>query len=164
MNPQRLSVALAVSLALNLFFGGFVVARMMLRRHHTHQMGPHPMEGPIGMLRDVDDPKLRKHMQRLFEGQREHFERDREQIRAARQKVGHALEREPPDHAELEAAFNELRSATTASQARLHHTLIELAPELTPEQRAKLIRRWAKGPRHGRAGRHPGPDHAFGPQ
>jgi uncharacterized membrane protein len=146
-NPRKLAIALAISVGLNLFLGAFFVARIVLRHHHAHQMGPHPMDGPMGMLHDVDDPKVRKYMQQMFERQREHFEHDREQIREARQKVAHALEREPPDHAQLEAAFTELRSATTASQANLHHSLIELAPKLTPEQRVKLIKRWAKGKR-----------------
>jgi len=129
MTPQRLSLALAVSLALNLFFGGFMVARWVIRGRHQ----PH-----------------------------EHFAQDNAQVRGARSKVMRALERQPPDQAELEATFGELRSATTAAQTKLHQHLIKIAPTLTPEQRTKLLKRWAR--RH-RPGHHRGgPDHASEPQ
>lgn len=168
---RKLSIALAISMGLNLFIGGFVVSRLLMRRHHdetrTHHehgrhqghgmgphpmqgpdMGPHPMQGPIGMLQDLDDPKLRTYAEKVFGPRREQFERDRKRMGEARAKVAEALSREPPDRAALEAAFGELRSVTTASQADLHAGLIELAPTLTTEQRQKLIRKWTKGP-HG---------------
>lgn len=150
MNPRRLAIALAVSVGLNLFFGGFVVARKMFRPHHgqrEHHMGPPPMAGPAGMFRDFDDPKLHKHMKKVFDGRREHLDHDRAQIRDARRKVAEALERQPPDSAELEAAFAGLRTATTEAQAELHRSLIELAPTLSIEQRQQLIRKWTKGRR-----------------
>lgn len=145
---RRLSLALAISVGLNLFLGGFLVARVMLRSRHEHNLGPHAMAGPFGMLHDLEDPKLRKRAERMFEGRRERFEHDRKQLGAARHKVARAIERQPPDRQALEAAFAELRSVTTASQAELHASLIELVATLSPEQREKLIRKWTKGPRH----------------
>jgi uncharacterized membrane protein len=159
---RKLSIALAISLGLNLFLGGFLVSRALMRRHHEqarghradgphhpHGMGPHPMLGPLGMLQDLEDPKLHKHAEQVFGARRERFERDRKRMGEARAKVAEALSREPPDRAALEAAFGELRSVTTTSQAELHAGLIELAPTMTPEQRQHLIRKWTKGP-HGR--------------
>lgn len=51
MTPRRLSVALAVSLALNLFLGGFVVARMVLHARRDHHAAFHFNGGPLGHAR-----------------------------------------------------------------------------------------------------------------
>lgn len=155
LTPQRMAWALAISVGLNLFLGGFLVARAALRPPHPHGFGPHPMAGPFAMLhdlRDLHDPKLGERAEALFEERRERFEDGRRKLGDARHKVARAMKRQPPDRAELEAAFAELRNVTTSSQAEIHAGLIELVQTLTPEQRERLIRKWTKGPRHGHHG------------
>lgn len=147
---RRLTIALAISVGLNLFAGGFLVARM-LRHPPPHEgFGPHAMAGPMGILEDIESPEARERVRGAFAGRSERFDRGRGRMRSARQKVAQAMEREPPNPEELGAAFSELREATTAAQADLHATLIEVAPTLTHEQRANLVQKWAHGPRHKR--------------
>lgn len=152
-DARKLMIALAISVGVNLFLGGFVVARVVMRRHHMqheHGFGPHPMAGPHAMFSDVDDPKLRAQMEHLLDARREAFERDRERMHKARQQVARTLEQEPFDAQALGAAFDELRNATTASQLALHQSLIEAAPKLSNEARRKLIKKWMRGPKHAR--------------
>lgn len=152
---RRLSIALAISVGLNLFAGGFLVARMLRHRPpHGEGFGPHAMAGPMGILEDIENPEARERVRGALAERSERFDRGRGRMRNARQKVAQAMEREPPNPEELGAAFSELRQATTAAQADLHSTLIEVAPTLTREQRANLIRKWAHGPRHKGMHRH----------
>lgn len=151
---RRLTLALAISVGLNLFAGGFVVARMLRHPPHSEGFGPHAMAGPMGILEDIDNPDARERVRRTLSGRMDHFERGRGKMRNAREKVAQAMEREPPDAVELGAAFSDLREATTEAQAEIHSTLIEVAPTLTRQQRADLMRKWARGPRHRRTHPH----------
>jgi uncharacterized membrane protein len=135
---RKLAVALACSLALNLFFAGFLTARA-LRRHDVYDdRPPHgPSAGPRGPRRDADlaaDEGVRRALRR----HEDTFRSRGKDLRAARAKVSVAFAAEPFDTAALSSALTELRAQTSESQRMLHDTLVEMAPTLSPEQRARL--------------------------
>jgi uncharacterized membrane protein len=67
--------------------------------------------------------------------------KERGALRAARRAVHDALVQQPFEAAALERALGELRARTGSSQARMHEALLELARELSPEQRRRLAKR-----------------------
>ena len=91
-------------------------------------------------------------MSRVRQRRAADFRAQHEKLRATRRQVGAAFEAEPFDAKALETALAELRAQTAESQRMLHESLIEVAPSLTPEQRARLAHRaLERGPgRHGK--------------
>lgn len=130
----HLKITLAVSLALNFALGGLWAGRWLERsRHPAPPAMSHP--GPRGPWGDVV-------------GQR--FAGQGRMMRAARAPVRAALEKEPFDPAALERALAGLRDKTSASQAKVHAALVEVAKQATPEERRELARSFEAGPRRRR--------------
>lgn len=160
ITAKRLAIALATSLALNLFLVGFVAARALWgrgafdgreyhgREHHggEHHAGEdHADEhhghffGPRGLAGDASGG-ARQAMRRVLEERKDAFRQQRRSLHAARGAVSEAFAAEPFDRAALERALAELRAQTAESQRIMHESLIEVAPELSPEQRARLAK------------------------
>lgn len=128
---KRLSIALAVSIAINLLLAGIWVGRMFHRPRPPR--GEHEMpalhaerEGRRGPLRGL---------------YREHGDELREKRRAigdARRSAREALEKEPFVRADLENALAALRKETGSSQEIMHRALVDAAEKGTPEERKKL--------------------------
>ncbi len=133
-NRTLLSV-LAGSLALNLFFGGFFVARGVRAKADAPSPGPLPMlfnaEQALG---DPSHPALRK----LMRDHRAALQSHRHAIGKARRQIRDAMRADPFDPARLDSALASLRTETTDSQAELHRALLELASGMTPQQRVRL--------------------------
>jgi uncharacterized membrane protein len=145
---KRLSIALAVSVAVNLLLGGIRAGRAFRKSH-----------------RGADDvPALRPEREErrgpLRELYREHSEEFRENRRAiveARKAARAALEKEPFDRAALESALATLRKETVASQEIMHRSILVAAETGSPEKRKELAgalqrsgpgRHGERGPRH----------------
>ena len=128
---KRLSIALAVSIAINLLLAGIWVGRAF--RH------PRPPMGEQGMHETPADREGRRGLLRgLY---REHGDELREKRRAiadARRTARDALQKEPFDRAALESALAALRKETGASQEILHRAIVEAAAKGSPEERMKL--------------------------
>ena len=125
MSPlvRKLTWALALSGALNLFLLGFGAARWVRRPHHG-MMEPGPgRHGPLPMF-GQHGPALRAQHRQIF---------------AARKAVADALARDPLDAAELERALAALRATTGESQRVLHQALLETAKRLPVEERKQLV-------------------------
>lgn len=135
---KRLAIALAISVAANLFVAGFVIARAVY--HVPHHEGMHgPFLGPHGMMRDQRGPladAIRGAMHRHGDA----FRSQRGQLRQAQRTVHAALTAQPYDAKALASALEGLRATTTQSQKLMHDVLLELAGTLAPEQRHELLR------------------------
>ncbi len=143
---RRLVVALCVSLGLNLFGAGFVVARRVLQHRHGEQHGA--MLGPRGFLGRAGLRDAGPNLQRIVGAKRDQLRAQRAGLRAARDEVRAALVQEPFDRAKLEAALAKLRAETTQMQATMHQTLVELAASLDAPQRKHLAQvPWLLHPR-----------------
>ncbi|HEX6277129.1 MAG TPA: periplasmic heavy metal sensor [Polyangiaceae bacterium] len=147
---KRLSIALAVSIALNLLLAGIFVGRAFHRP-------PHPPEREMPAFRGERDGK-RAPLRKLL---REHGDELRERrgaIAEARRRAQTALEAEPFDRAAVERALEALRNETVASQKIMHDAIAGAASKGTPEERRKLGHALDRAGLEGNE-RRPGPKH-----
>jgi hypothetical protein len=121
---KRLSWALALSVGLNLFLLGFGAARVW-RGRAGHRPALMRLLGP-------PTPALRA---------------QRDELNAARRRVGDALEAEPFDRERAERALVDLRASAARGQELLHQRLLERAAQMTREQRRKLAEQRYTGER-----------------
>ena len=129
---------LVVSLVVNLLLVGFVAGRMS-GFGPPPGFGPDPTTGFFRLLGFLPDerraaiaPELRKQMAALLPVLRK--------MRGDQREVFETLTAEPFDAAALEAALADLRANLTAAQVASHHSFVEMAKSLTPEERESLAR------------------------
>lgn len=156
---KRLSIALAVSIALNLFGAGFLVSRALQRRHGpgtppaTHDfVDVSPFMGPHGLLGSGVGPHAAPRVREVMRAHGEELRKGRGELRERRRAVEDALRAEPFDGAGLRTALSGLRTSTNAAQERMHAALVDLAKTLSPEERRALA---GAGHGRGRRGRMP---------
>jgi len=138
---KRLVIALAASVTLNLFLGGFLTARAVIGRpHDMHHAGPGPFLGPRGLFGTARLANAQPQVKQVFERHREGLRNHRRQMHEARRGVAEALTAEPFERARLERALAGARQATDASQAAMHAALVEVAEAVGPEERRALAR------------------------
>jgi uncharacterized membrane protein len=132
---RRLIIALMISVSINIFLIGFVMARFLLDSRPRKEYGER--NGRIGAAQTLDDPKP---IRRLLLKNTKNFEPKRKALREARQKVTRALVAVPFDSDTLKASLSDIRDNTQTSQIALHNALAGLAESLTPQERQKLSR------------------------
>lgn len=120
---KRLSWALALSLGLNLFLLGLGSARWLHRRASYADEAMHHDRPHLPRFLGPPTPELRE---------------QHEALRAARRKVGSALEAEPYDPRALSEALVELRAITSRGQELLHAHLLAHAAKLSAAERRAL--------------------------
>src|SRR5262245_23708472 len=127
-----LLVGLVVSLVLNLLLIGFVAGRLSGFRPPP-PFGPDPTAGYFRMLGFLSDerraavgPDLRKQMAEIIPMLRA--------MRGDQRAVFDALTADPFDAAALDKALADLRAHLGAAQVASHHSFVELAKRLTPEE------------------------------
>ena len=139
---------LVLSLVVTLLLVGFVAGRMS-------GFGPPPGFGPdpttgffrlLGFLPDerraAITPELRKQMTVLLPVLRK--------MRGDQREVLETLTAEPFDPAALETALADLRTTLSAAQVSSHHSFVEMAKSLTPDERKSLARAMRRSPyKHG---------------
>lgn len=134
---KKLAVLLAVSVGLNLFLLGMVVVGLA-RMPHGGAFGPPPTARPFAFRGDeplgAEHPRLRK----MLAGHEPGLLDQRRALQGARARVKAALEAEPFERARLEAELGNLRSETEHAQAAMHRALVEVASDMTPEERKRL--------------------------
>ncbi len=129
---------LVVSLILNLLLVGFMAGRMS-GFGPPPGFGPDPTSGFFRLLGFLPDdrraaiaPTLRKDMGELMPVLRK--------MRGDQHQVFETLTAEPFEPAALETALADLRTNLTAAQVASHHSFVEMAKSLTPEERKSLAR------------------------
>jgi Spy/CpxP family protein refolding chaperone len=134
---KRLSLALAASLALNVFFAGFLTARALSGpRDRGEGRGPHGLFlGPRGLL---GASGAEQEVSRVMERHGPRLQASRRGLRGTRRAVRDALAAEPFERQALEQALSSMRARTAESQAAMHAALVDLADQLPREQRRKL--------------------------
>ena len=147
------TVALILSVAVNLALAGFIMGRTGLRGFA--EMAPDPSLGAFRVLREL--PESRRDALRPM--MRDHFREvrpDLRRLRAAQEDIGRALAAEPYAPEALAEALSRFRDALLASQAHSHQALMALAAQMTPEERRRMLDAMDRHPR----GRSPPPDHS----
>ncbi|MBF0109807.1 MAG: periplasmic heavy metal sensor [Magnetococcales bacterium] len=135
---RRLLIVLFLSLLINCFLGGWLVATNF--RKDT-MVGPrHLPGGPMmmgyGMLRmeTGENPRAMA----VLERNESRIHTAYGEVHAAQKKVRDALTGEPWDAPTLTASLGELRRTTHESQELLHRILVETAAFMTPQERERL--------------------------
>lgn len=125
-----LAGALLVSLCLNLFAAGawFSANRLADRR----------VDASVGSLMRGYPPELRRDVMRRLAADRHAFHAAIAELRAARQRMRAAMRAEPLDPDALTRSMDEVRTATTALQARLHAALAASLAQAPVEGRRRI--------------------------
>lgn len=142
------AIAFTVSLAFNIFIGGFAIARWWGWGHPGWMMMG--MERSLG--RDRPMPMLDRMASRLSEPDRSKFEtivaRHRPAlqefgttIRENRRKLRDLLAADRVDRPAIEASMTEIRERSLAFQTAMQAAMLEAAEGLSPEARRQLLRR-----------------------
>ena len=139
---RQLVIALAISLGLNLFLGGFLVARSPWRSHVEHGDRRHsgPPRDPPGEAGHAADLPLEGRLFSRMLRDRPELKAPREVLRHTRQELFQVLESESLDPAILSAALEQLRTQNLETQKAVHAALVEVATALPPAERLELVR------------------------
>lgn len=138
----RLRVFLAVSVALNLFLAGVMIAWHL-------RSPPPPPQGPWfdrmvqRMSTNLPAPD-REILLSSYQARRSELARLDKEVQASREKVSAAMRSEPYDPAALEQAMAASREVREPVVATVEQAVAEAAARMSPEGRAKLAD-WRKG-------------------
>lgn len=139
---SRIRIFLALSIALNLFLGGMMIAWHM-------RPPPSPPPGPwfermIQRMSADLAPADRDILQSAYEARRPDLDRMDKEVQAARDRVNAAMRAQPYDPAVLEKAMAESRDTREPVIETVEQAVAEAAAKMSPEGRKKLAD-WRKG-------------------
>jgi len=149
---KGLVIALGLSLAANVFFGGFLVGRLVGVGHHG---GPRLFERAAhGHFGDLT-PAAREALRREFEERRESGADARREMRKAHQELTAALKAETFDRAAADRIADRLEAADRSFRSGMARLVIEAADGLAREDREALARHLDRRMRRDRAPKAP---------
>jgi Spy/CpxP family protein refolding chaperone len=171
MPSRTVQLLLGLSLLLNCFvLAGFVYRTWIAPPVLEHGPPPRP-GGPLEImvqelnLNDVQRKALHGLMEKNLADRREHFR----EIQKAREEISEEVKKETVDLAKVDALVEKVSTLRLEVQKMNLHAILDLGPELTPEQREHMHQILAErflgfGP-PGRPGerRPPGPPPGHGP-
>lgn len=139
---RRTRIFLAVSLALNLFLAGMMIAWHM-------RPPPPPPPGPwfermIQRMSADLPPADREILQASYQTRRGELDRMDKEVQAAREKVAATMRAQPYDPAALDQAMAEAREVREPVVKTVEQAVAEAAAKMSPEGRMKLAD-WRKG-------------------
>lgn len=128
-SQKLLALALAISVAINLFVAGAVVSR--------HFFGPPPPHGWASKREasEVLPEAERKRVDQLWESDRDAMRQDFQAMRAARQRYREILTAETFDPAAAKAVLDELYAKREQARAAMEQKIMTIATSLPPDQR-----------------------------
>ena len=161
MTSKSLKIALAVSVALNLFAvaGGvtYVVNRDRIERRIEDQRRP-GREGPLAEVLADLDPAVRQRVRTSLRESALAARPDFEAARAARREAIDIAGQPTLDAARVESLLEQSRSAEMRGRTRLENGAVAVLATLTPEERKALAPILQRKGAARRAAAH-GPDH-----
>lgn len=147
-------IAMAASLALNLFFVG-LMAGGKLGGERTTADPPPARHARFAAALELMEPEEREALRALLRRTSEEARPQRQALRAAVQELDTVMARPDYDPRAVRAALARARAEEAALRAEVDAALIPFAAGLDPEERAALAPLLRKG--HGRLDRRPGP-------
>jgi uncharacterized membrane protein len=156
---RALPIILLISLALNVFLGGFVAGRYLGRPHHGSgfERGFGPRGGPGSADLEALSPEGREVFRAAFHERRTQLDRSRLEARQLRKAFYDTLAADPFDRVRADAALDALAAAESETHVALMRELVSATEKLSPEDRKALAaarekRRVKKLRRHGPEG------------
>lgn len=143
---KGLALALFLSLAVNIFLGGFAVGRFASGPRHPHGDHPSMHAGPM-MAPNVEalSPEGRAAFHSVFEAERDALHRRHSALRERRAAFAAALLAEPFDRVAAEAALQDLHAVTAEQQGAFAALMIDAVEKLSSEDRKALARSIVNG-------------------
>ncbi|MBT3915352.1 MAG: periplasmic heavy metal sensor [Rhodospirillaceae bacterium] len=142
LTSRRWAIIFFISLALNVFLGGLIVADKYFKGHR----GP-GFRGTVYSMpwaRRVLGDEVRPMMRQLFRERREGFRGNRRARAELFNNVSAALAKEPFDQAELRRALGALQANMQTGQTAMNDMMAEFSGKLTSDQRKQLVQAVAK--------------------
>lgn len=152
MTERGLKIALAVSVAVNLFVAGAVVTGLAIGLRHLPEQPHHDRPPVISLIRSLDEADRSGAEQAL----RSTALAAREDFDAARRHRSEAIDlagAETFDRSAVEGALARSRASEVAGRTRLEGTMLDLLQQLDQEDRQRLAPALARRGRDGRPGR-----------
>lgn len=143
MRQRWLTIALAISVALNLFFLGVVAARWWRhdKWHAERRSDRAGLNVPVQRA-EGERPERRHRRGRplswMTEAERAELRPKRQALIGIRRNAEQVLSAEPFDPARFQSALEALRAGTAQIQEAVHQKLVQRAAELSPQERRKL--------------------------
>jgi uncharacterized membrane protein len=134
---KGLVIALGLSLAANVFFGGFLAGRLAGGGHHRG--APFFDHGAHGEFGDLT-PAAREALRREFEERRESGAEARREVRKAHKELIAALKAETFDRAAADKIADRMEAADASFRSGMARLVIEAAEGLSREDREALAR------------------------
>ncbi|MEM6606476.1 MAG: periplasmic heavy metal sensor [Pseudomonadota bacterium] len=131
-----LSLALGVSLTINLLVLGFVIGRNSVGSEGAAERRAAPMEWAAQKLEPGTQRLVRQQLRKRLREVRP-IRRD---MQAAKRAVQRAITADEYSAKELESALAELRDASARYQTLIHSSLVQVSQGLTKEQRIAVAR------------------------
>lgn len=128
------AIALAVSVALNLFLGGLIAGRLTGQATQGVQ-AKRNLDELLAPLPEAKRALVRREVRRVMPDVR----RDLQATQRARAALAEEFARAQPDPAAIDRHFREVQTRTTSMQESLQQAFKRAAAELTPEERRTLI-------------------------
>lgn len=139
---RGLTILLALSIAANVFLGGFIAGRLLGGPPHDRLI--HPAEGgrafSFKVAAEIDElsPEAREAFRKVFGESRERLIKNHRETKRLRKALSDALAADPWNRTQAKAALAELRAAESAQQAALATLLIDAFEGLSAEDRKAL--------------------------
>lgn len=143
----KMKYILLVSLALNLFFAGFLVARMGFdhkgkKRSH---FGP---DRSVGRLVEYFPRKERRQFFHTLREKHDEFKPVMDRLTDSRRAVITSLVADSLDEKKLRSEMEKYRLATTELQRSVQDTLLNMMLQMDMETRRKVLKKLEKAHRH----------------
>lgn len=138
---KGLAIALFLSVAVNIFLGGFAVGRFAGGPRHPHAEHPSMHAGPM-MAPNVEalSPQGRTAFHSVFEAEREALRQRHSALKERRAAFAAVLLAEPFDRAAAEAALKDLHAVTAEQQSAFAALMIDAVEKLSGEDRKALAK------------------------
>lgn len=159
MRQRWLTIALAVSVAFNLFFLGVAAARWWQHRKWRAERWSDGASLSVPAQRAAGERPERRHrrgrpLSWMTEAERAELRPRRQALVGIRRDAEQVLSADPFDPAKLQSTLEALRTETTQMQAAVHQKLQQRAATLSLEERRKLADvSWGTPGERGRASR-----------
>lgn len=159
MRQRWLTIALAISVALNLFFLGVAAARWWQHRQWRAQRWTDAPGLNVPAPKAEGQRHERRHrrgrpLSWMTEAERAELRPKRQALVGVRRDAERVLSAEPFDPAKFQSALEALRTETAQIQAAVHQKLMQRAAALSPEERRRLAEvSWGMPGERGRTSR-----------
>ncbi|HLI12965.1 MAG TPA: periplasmic heavy metal sensor [Alphaproteobacteria bacterium] len=139
MSSRGLRIVVFISLALNVFLIGFVVARLVRPEWRSPRPPPGGPDAIVARLSSKLDGKDAATLRAAFDSDKADLTQRFAELQSARRELRTKLMAEPFDHEALAKAMADLRTRHDAFIAEVQDALLKAVDQLSPEGRRRLL-------------------------